>query len=441
MFFNRFYGKKIKTFLILVLVLCVFTSCSVKKRSKNNNNNSINASAVQGEVPSHSMTGVVTNIDTDLKQVTIRELDCDVDSILDYNATSVVIDKYGSEITGDELQPGQIMEVTYNTSNADIIKMHVPKDVWEYQEVDKFSFDGDTNALSIAGKKYQYTSWTYFSSLERKIQLAELGSHDVITVRGIGITVYSVTRTKGHGYIRLENYDTFKGGTISVGNNIVLPITDNMLVTAGVGSYRVTLSKRKVKAVKNVIIKDGKETILDFSDYKEEVKNVGTIKFNIEPHGADLYINNSNVDYSSPVTLNYGEYNIRVEMTGYTAYTGVLDVEKPGSTINIDLIEKDASVSSASTATPSPTKKADDKVTTKKIDSNHTITVSAPDGAEVYLDNVYKGLAPCTFTKVIGSQTITLSKPGHITKSYSVDILDDDKNVKLSFSELMEDSD
>ena len=133
MFFNRFYGKKIKTFIILVLVLCVFTSCSVKKRSKNNNNNSINASAVQGEVPSHSMTGVVTNIDTDLKQVTIRELDCDVDSILDYNATSVVIDKYGSEITGDELQPGQIMEVTYNTSNADIIKMHVPKDVWEYQ--------------------------------------------------------------------------------------------------------------------------------------------------------------------------------------------------------------------------------------------------------------------------------------------------------------------
>ena len=122
MFFNRFYGKKITTFIILALVLCVFTSCSVKKRSKNNNsNNGINASVVQGEVPSHSMTGVVTNIDTDLKQVTMRELDCDVDSILDYNAASVVTDKYGSEITGDELQPGQIMEVTYNTANADII--------------------------------------------------------------------------------------------------------------------------------------------------------------------------------------------------------------------------------------------------------------------------------------------------------------------------------
>ena len=70
------------------------------------------------------------------------------------------------------------------------------------------------------------------------------------------------------------------------------------------------------------------------------------------------------------------------------------------------------------------------------MDSDHTITVSAPEGAEVYLDNVYKGLTPCTFTKVIGSQTITLRKDGYTTKSYSVDVLDDDQDVKFSFSDL-----
>ena len=62
--------------------------------------------------------------------------------------------------------------------------------------------------------------------------------------------------------------------------------------------------------------------------------------------------------------------------------------------------------------------------------------VSAPEGAEGYLDIVYKGLAPCTFTKVIGSQTITLRKDGYTTKSYSVDVLDDDQDVKFSFSDL-----
>lgn len=443
MLFNRFYGKKTVVFIILIMVLTVFTSCTIKKHTRSNINVK-NTENVQ-ETETSTFTGIIVNVDKELGQVTVRELDSDVDTILDYNATSEIIDKYGVQITGDELQPGQIMAVTYNTKSSRVVSMNIPEEVWEYQEVDKFSFDGEENSLSLAGKKYQYTNQTYFTSLDSKIQMMELNDNDIITARGIGIKVYSVTRTKGHGYIRLANYSYFIGGTLNVGNSIILPVTENMLVAASEGSYRVMLSKGSTKAMKNVVVKDGSETKLDFSEYKTEVQNVGNITFDIEPYGADLYINGSAVDYSSPVALNYGEYNIRVEMTGYTTYTGVLDVEKAGSVVKIDLIDENASVDSQ-TGTPKPsgepgsTSSSGDDVTTKKIDSNHTITVSAPEGAEVYLDNVYKGLAPCSFTKVIGSQTITLSKPGYQTKSYSVDVLDDDKNVKLGFSDLAEDS-
>ena len=452
MFFNRFYGKKTAVFIIFLMVLMVFTSCSARKRTRTNVNVT-RTSKIQDE-KTHTMTGVIVNVDRELGQVTVRELESDVDTILDYNAVSEIIDKYGVQITGDELKNGQIMAVTYNTENSKVVSMNIPKEVWEYQEVDKFSFDGEEKSLSLAGRKYQYTDWTYFSSLDGKIQMMELDDSDIITARGIGTKVYSVTRTQGHGYIRLVNYSYFTGGTVNVGNKVILPVTENMLIVAGEGSYRVTLSKGSTKAVKNAVVKDGAETKLDFSEYKTEVKNAGSVTFNIEPYGADLYINGSAVDYSSPVALNYGEYNIKVEMTGYTTYTGVLDVERAGDTVYINLIEENASVGSQAAA-PKPSAKAgsskkddgsgnndkdDDNVTTKKIDSNHTITVSAPDGAEVYLDNVYKGLAPCTFTKVIGSQTITLSKPGYQTKSYSVDVRDDNKNVKLGFSELAEDS-
>ena len=430
MLFNRVYGKKTAVFIIFMSAILVFASCSIKKKSHSNRN--VNVTGDVQETESQVFTGVIVNVDKELGQVTVRELDYDVDTILDYNAASEIIDKYGVQITGDELQPGQIMDVIYNPGTSKVISMSIPEDVWEYQEVDEFSFDSEESAMNFAGKKYQYTDWTYFSSLDGKIQMMELNDNDVVTVRGIGIKVYSVTRTKGHGYIRLANYSYFTGGTVNVGNSIILPVTDNMLIAAGEGSYHVT-------------VKDGAETKLDFSEYRTEVKNAGNITFEIEPYGADLYINGSAVDYSSPVALNYGEYNIRVEMTGYTTYTGVLDVEKAESIIKIDLIDENASVSASSTSTPKPSDKADsqkdnDNVTTKKIDSDHTITVSSPEGAEVYLDNVYKGLAPCSFTKVIGSQTITLSKPGYQTKSYSVDVLDDDKNVKLGFSELAEDS-
>ena len=107
---------------------------------------------------------------------------------------------------------------------------------------------------------------------------------------------------------------------------------------------------------------------------------------------------------------------------------------------HIELTEESSSVA---TSTPEPTSSSssnsshsDSSTVTKKIDSDHTIMVTAPEGAEVFLDNVYKGLAPCTFVKVIGSQTITLSDTGYVTKSYSVDILDDNKDVKLSFADL-----
>lgn len=450
MLFNRFYGKKAVLFIILILVLTVSTSCSVKKRTRSSRN-VIVAGNVQKEENS-IITGIIVNVDRELKQVTVRGLESDIDTILDYNATSEITDKYGTKITGDELQHGQIMAVKYNPDNLRVVSMEIPKEVWEYQEVDEFSFDGEENSLSFAGRKYQYSGWTYFSSLDSKIQMMEINNNDIITVRGIGIKAYSVTRTKGHGYIRLVNYNYFKGGTVNVGNSIILPVTGNMLISASAGSYRVMLSKGSTKAVKNVTVKDGSETKLDFSEYKTEVKNAGSVTFDIEPYGADLYINGYAVDYSSPVALNYGEYNIKVEMTGYTTYTGVLDVEKAGDIVKIDLIDENASVGAFSTSAPKPSggtgnKEDKDKedggssdVTTKKIDSNHTITVSSPEGAEVYLDNVYKGLAPCSFTKVIGSQTVTLSRPGYQTKSYSIDVLDDGKNVKLGFSELAEDS-
>ena len=77
---------------------------------------------------------------------------------------------------------------------------------------------------------------------------------------------------------------------------------------------------------------------------------------------------------------------------------------------------------------------------TKKTDSKHTIKVLGPKGAAVYLDNVYQGVAPCEFTKIIGSQTITLSKNGYISKSYSINVLDDGKDAKFDFPELIEES-
>ena len=299
--------------------------------------------------------------------------------------------------------------------------------------------------MTVAGENYKFDSTTLCFSGDQEIESSEFNTGDVLTVRGIGIKVYSVARTQGHGYIRLKNYSDFLGGYVSVGDRIVLSVAENMLITASEGTYRVTLSKNGVAASKNVTVTADTETVLDFAGYTAVAGNVGQVKFEVDPVGSDMWINGTSVDYSRPIMLNYGKYKVVVSMTGYATYSGILNVEESSKTLRIELEEandntsiEEATVEPDATATPSADTNST-STTTKKIDSKHTITVSAPEGAEVYLDNVYKGMAPCTFTKVIGSQTITLSEAGYVTKSYSVDILDDDNNVKLSFSDLVKD--
>lgn len=442
-------GSRLLRLLLGVIVLAgVLCGCGTSKNLQRTEQTTSRPADTQ------SFTGIITSVDTELKQVSVREIDTDVDTIMNYDDTSEIIDKFNQEIDGDELEVGQLMDTTYRTDDAGLVSMKVPDDAWEYSKVDKFSFDTEESSMEVAGELYQYSDQTYFGSIDdKKVDMLELSDEDELTVRGIGFKVYSVVRTEGHGYIRLLNYDVFIGGMINIDDDMILPVTKDMLVTVSCGTYRVTISKGAAKASKTVTVKEYKESTLDFGDYKKSVKNVGNVRFNVDPKGADLFINGTKIDYSKAITLNYGTYSVTASLNGYNTYTGRLTVAEADKTINISLEPKDTA--SAATATPKSTKSAasatatpkatasasNSKSKTKKMDSKHTISVTAPEGAEVYLDNVYKGIVPCKFTKVIGSQTITLSKTGYVTKSYAVDILDDGKNAKLSFSELIEDAD
>lgn len=422
--------------IIITLFAVVFTSCSTIRRTRTGGKNV----AVSPEPDTQTITGIVIQNDTETKRLQIRELESDVISTLTYDAASLIQDKYKEERYGEEVSVGMILQANYQGDNAKLVSAEVPADVWEYQGVQKFSFSSDENMLRVAGSKYQYSGMTFFSADDIEIEPMEFTSEDVVTIRGIGIHVYSVVQTAGHGYIRLANHDSFIGGIAELDNSMFVPVSENTLITAPEGTYRLTLVKKGASATKTVKVEKNEEVTVDFSDYQEVVtQNISEVTFDIKPEGAELYLNGTAVDYSTPITLTYGKYNITVALTGYETYTGVLELAKPTVPIRIELADEKSSSKSTPkpSATPSSDNTNDDDKVTKKIDSNHTITVSAPEGAEVYLDNVYKGMAPCSFTKVIGSQTVTLSDTGYVTKSYPVDILDDDKNVKLSFADLV----
>ena len=148
-----------------------------------------------------------------------------------------------------------ILKADYRSDDGWIVSAGVPDDVWEYQDVKKFSFASDENMMQVAGEKYQYSSMTYFASGKESVEPIEFNNQDVLTVRGIGFRVYSAVRTAGHGYIRLTNYDDFVGGMAEISSAMMVPISDNMLITVAEGTYRVTLCKRRASATKTATVR------------------------------------------------------------------------------------------------------------------------------------------------------------------------------------------
>lgn len=71
-----------------------------------------------------------------------------------------------------------------------------------------------------------------------------------------------------------------------------------------------------------------------------------------------------------------------------------------------------------------------------KNPGENLVILFSPTGVEVYVDGVYKGIAPVSFVKTEGTHTITLKEQGFATTSYSVNFLNDGQDVSLSFSSL-----
>ena len=274
--------------------------------------------------------------------------------------------------------------------------------------------------------------------------------------------------TKGHGYVRLKNYDAFLGGTIEVGYGIIVPVVEDMLVVAREGSYRVVVENGELRAEENINLLRDKEVTLDLADYKPIEDRIGHVTFNISPNGADLYINGVLMNYAESIKLNYGDHVIRVSLTGYEDFAGILSIGEATSTVRISLAEaaeeededsfSDSSSSGneeGSSSSGNVSNNADGLEDSDSVDSNttleeessegtqamgtvevdraHRITIQGPEGAEVYLNGVLKGNAPISFEKEIGTHTITLSQEGYTTKSYTVEVKNNGEDITFNF--------
>ena len=426
--------------ILMVILAVLLTAC------KNPLSGKENGEAGESDTESRGTGFVVTGpysydsadtailVDRDEKEGTVSFLNLDLGKqyTLSVDGTTRFYDKYGDSISLSQVQTGDIVDVTFLKSKKHLTTLQLSPSAWSFTNVEKYEFNMVRNEVSIGSEVYKLNSNTQYLSEDRKMDSMDLNPSDVLGFQGIDNQVLTVRVEKGHGYLRLANDENFIGGWIEIGQSQIQKISEDMLVLVPEGSYQVNISNKGGGGTKSVVINRNEETTLDIGDLEIPEPQYGMVLFSVDPSSTEIYIDGSKVDISEPVSLLYGIHQMIARAEGYQSVTQYIRVAQESAGINVVLDANageeeeestSASESSAATAT-----------------DYYKVYVDAPEGAEVYLDGNYVGISPCSFKKTTGAHVITLRRTGFETRSLTVQIDEEEKDLSYSFADLVSDA-
>lgn len=267
-----------------------------------------------------------------------------------YSLGTNFMDKYGQHATLTQFGPGRIVTIGEKNEEGKLSSMQVSDAVWEYEGVTRFKVDEERKVFKIADTNYAYDSDVAVLSGDAFLSVTDLTELDELRVIGIDRKIYSITVTTGHGTLALENTSLFEGSYIQIGTKIFAEITPNMQMDVEEGTYTVAVAKDGYGGSREITIEKGVTTTLNLDELKGEGPKYGNILFAIPVQGATLAIDGAPVDYTQPVSLQYGVHELLVQAPGYDTWSRKLYVNSAEATIVIDPAEEDDDEEEATSA-------------------------------------------------------------------------------------------
>lgn len=397
-----------------------------------------------------ALTGVLTYVNRDSGKMHYMDIESGNEYEVAFDGGTDIKSKYDTIITTAKMKLGTIYDVVCNKSGW-AISISESKKAWKISEFTGFSLDETELVATLNSQTYKYSKSAVVLSEGGRIQPSEIMKKDVVTVCGIDKTVYSVNVDKGHGYLKLTGVDNFIGGYVDVGTAIVDVISRDMLITVPEGEYKVSVQNmsRTLSGSKSVKIERDTDATLDFSEYVTEAVKNGMVEFSVTPAGAVMYIDGRQVSYSEPLTLDYGRHTVVLRANNYLVYEEVFYVRQNYEKKIIDMSisrsnEATKKSSQASTSGQSQSRSSSGTVqsgeiingTVKNLTEGYYVNIKDPQGAAVYVNNAYVGMAPVSVEKKAGTMVIALTMAGRQTKSYSVNIPNATGDINYSFPAL-----
>lgn len=436
--------RKNQMLLVLVILALMLVGCS-RKKSNVDVYEDTEESTVEHQL--RTVAAVVTEIDLEHNIISFIECTSGVQTNLIYHGGVFVRNRYGEEIGIGKLALGSVVDVEYYVDTAKLVSIQMSDTVTTLTGVTKFAADTSSGKATYKGTSCEMSSSIVAFDGKTQIDISEINTEDQVTLYIFGGKLVSASIEVGHGYVRLSGQDSYIGGLVEIGYDVIVPVTNDMLLAVREGEYTLRISRNGYSDSKEVKVVRDKETKVDVSDIAIPT---GTVGFTITPEDAKLTIGKKEINGYIYSNL-YGTYSFKVEAEGYQAFKGSFKIDKPSKNITIELakLEEDSTEeetteeTTASTDTTTTQETATESTTGTSstsaepaVSEGHTITIKEPTGVGVYFDGDYVGTAPVSVPKILGTHSITLYQSGYLIKSYTITAVENGQNDEYSYPAL-----
>ena len=450
-------------FLVLLLLLVVLTGCG-----GDSGNVKVYSDTTEDLLAAHvekELTAVMLNKDMEEDKIIFLDYISGDQVELGYHGGVAITDKNGTNTTIDNLHEGMVLDITYYADTKRLISITVNSNVNVLKGVSKFAADVTNKKATYKGSSCKLSQYAMAYDDGKAKSIMEVSTEDEVTLYIMNGTLISCVIDKGHGYVRLINQHTYVGGMVEIGYDVIVPVTDDMLLAVREGTYTLRISKNGYSDSKEVTVKKDEEQDVDIADIAIPK---GTVSFVVTPAEAEVYVDKE-LNENHAYTNIYGTYGLQIKAEGYNSFNGSFKISEPVKSFTFELTPLDDttedSESDTETTEDTETETTDSTTDTTQTADNdgskttsetttvtealttteelpvagtteNTITVKSPVGVGVYVDGSYVGYAPVTFQKIVGTHTIVLYQTGSLIKSYTIQAIDDGKDDEYSFDDL-----
>lgn len=286
---------------VLCGVCLVLTGCSAASMAQESSFESAYENGVEEEkvnIYTSTASVIIRSVNEEDQKISMYLINRNENRDIGYNGATVIQDKYENAMSIAQLKPGDIAEITYNSELERAGSITLSQDAWSFEGVTKYNLNIGNGNASIGDETFSIDNKVLVFAEGDVIDAAQIINQDVLTIRGKGHSIMSITVEKGHGYLDIKNDEAVLGSFIEVGQTVISQIAPDMLITVPEGSYTVRITGEGIDESREIQIERNKETILDLGDIEVAKIQDASVKFAITPSTAVVYVDDVKIDTS-----------------------------------------------------------------------------------------------------------------------------------------------